>query len=91
MVVVIFFIMRIHANPVHRKAIIPWYDSTRVCIGMMAAMAIVIVFGVIGIAAAWNHAQFRRHLWLPMVLVLLGAGVFISIAVRLIRGRFTKT
>gem|GEM_PF-3548731 len=53
-------------------------------------MAIVIAFGVIGIVAAWNHAQFRRHLWLPVILVLLSAGVLISIAVRLIKNRFDK-
>ncbi|MDJ0809496.1 MAG: hypothetical protein QNJ02_10120 [Desulfobacterales bacterium] len=71
--------------PVFRRAIIPWYDSDRVCwivIGFMLATA---VFSTAGLFAALEEPIYRNYIWLPLLLLLLSIGIAISTLIRMFR------
>ena len=77
-------------NPVHRKIIIPWYDSDSVCLITVVLMLIVCVFGVTGISVAHDNPAFADHMVIPIILVALSGGVIVSITIRLIRRRLDR-
>lgn len=76
--------MRLDHNPVHRKAIFPWYDSEAACYVGLVLMLIVLLFGLIGIRIACETAKNSSFVWLPASLVAMSAGVILSIIRRLI-------
>ncbi len=77
--------MRLDQNPVHRKVIVPWYDSETACYIVLGLMLMVLVFGSIGIWVACETAEYGSYVWFPVCLVVLSAGVMLSIIIRLIR------
>jgi len=72
-------------NPVFRKAIIPWYDSSRMCWALIGFLAAVVLFGGAGIEEALYKPSFAGYVWVPLVLVILGLGVIGSLLIRLLR------
>ena len=77
--------MRREKNPVFRRAIIPWYDSNRVCwivVGFMTATAI---FSGVGLFVALEESTFHKHFWLPLLLLLLSTGIAVSTLIRMFR------
>ncbi|MBW1866563.1 MAG: hypothetical protein JRE58_02750 [Deltaproteobacteria bacterium] len=77
--------MRLDQNPVHRKAIFPWYDSEAACYIGIGLMLMALVFGLIGVRVACETAKHCSYVWIPGCLVVMSAGVMLSIIVRLIR------
>jgi hypothetical protein len=72
-------------NPVFRRTIIPWYDSDRACwivVGFTTAAA---VFSVGGIFVALEKPSFHSYIWLPLLLLLMSAGVAVTTLIRLFR------
>jgi hypothetical protein len=72
-------------TPVFRRAIVPWYDSDRVCwlvVGFTTATA---VFGAVGFFTALEEPAFQNYFWLPLLLLLLSTGVAVSTVVRMFR------
>ena len=85
--------MRLDQNPVHRKVIVPWYDAEAACYIVVGLMSLVLCFGLIGIHVAGQTPQYGQHIWLPIVLVLMSAGVMASVISRLVRrylARYTR-
>ncbi len=72
-------------SPVFRKFIIPWYDSTGICLLIIFFMDLVFLFSAAGIAVARETPPYHRYLWLPVVLIVLSGGVIVSTTLRLIR------
>lgn len=72
-------------NPVFRKAIIPWYDSSRTCWILIGFLSAVVLFGGAGIDVALASPLYAAYVWMPLLLVILGLGVIASILVRLLR------
>jgi cytochrome b len=72
-------------NPVFRKAIIPWYDSSRTCWIVVGFLLAVVLFGGAGVDEAFNTPPFAGYFWVPLLLILLGLGVIGSILIRLLR------
>jgi hypothetical protein len=72
-------------NPVFRKAIVPWYDSTRTCWILVGLLLAVVLFGGAGIDAALASPLYAAYVWVPLLLVILGLGVIASILIRLLR------
>ncbi len=72
-------------SPVFRRAIIPWYDRTPLCLILMAAMAGVFLFALAGIGVSLEAEPSRGVLWVPVVLLLLSATVMVSLFFRLLR------
>jgi hypothetical protein len=75
--------MRLDQNPVFRKVIVPWYDSETLCLIVIVCMGLVFFFGITGILVARDHLVFQKHIWVPILLVLLSGSVIVSIAIRL--------
>jgi hypothetical protein len=72
-------------NPVFRKAIIPWYDSTRTCWILIGFLTAVVLFGAAGVDVALHTPAYAGYVWVPLLLVILGLGVIGSILIRMLR------
>ena len=77
--------MTIKPKPMFRKAIYPFYDSEKACVIILIIMLIIFLFGIAGISAAREDAQYAGYTWVPALLSILSLAVLISTAVRLIR------
>jgi hypothetical protein len=77
--------MRQNKNPVFRKAIIPWYDSTRTCWILIGFLLAVVLFGGAGIEAALASPSHTAYVWVPLLLIILGLGVIASLVIRMLR------
>lgn len=77
--------MSFDQKPLFRKIITPWYDSEMVCFIIIAFMFLVLIFGVVGISATYEKVEYREHLWLPVILVIMSGLVMVSTATRLIK------
>lgn len=75
--------MKIHSNPIYRKAIIPWYDSDPFCIITLILLCLVFYFGLTGICAANETPGYRAYVWVPVVLTISSVLAGLSMAFRL--------
>lgn len=82
--------MQINSNPFFRKNLVPWYDSDAVCGLIFLLMLLILIFGLIGIRVAWQSPVFHPHVWIPLLVTALSAGVGISTIIRLVRRHFKK-
>lgn len=85
--------MSFDQKPLFRKIILPWYDSEMVCFIIIAFMFLVLIFGMMGISAACEKVEYREHIWLPVILVIMSGLVMVSTAIRLTKRylqRFSK-
>jgi len=72
-------------NPIHRRIIVPWYDSEVVCLAIVFVLLLTLLFSFLGITVARETPAFQRHLWFPLALVLLSASGIVSLTLRLIK------
>lgn len=77
-------------TPLFRRAIVPWYDSDAVCYAIVASMALVLLFGIVGIVAAGEEPAYRGDTWVPVLLVVMSLGVIVSIIIRLVKRNLTR-
>lgn len=82
--------VRIDPNPLFRRVITPWYDTTPACWLVLVAMAAVAFFAWAGISVALSNDALKSHLWVPASLLALSALVFVSVVVRLLRRYFDR-
>jgi hypothetical protein len=75
--------MRLDQNPFFRKIILPWYDSDTACYIVIACMVIIILFSFTGISVTREIPEYRVHIWVPVLLVVMCTGVIVSTAIRL--------
>ena len=80
--------MRLDQNPVFRKVILPWYDSETACLILLVCISLVLLFGFSGVSVAHENEGYREYIWVPVALIVLSAGVIVSITIRLIRRYF---
>ncbi|MGD2098250.1 MAG: hypothetical protein PVG35_11750 [Desulfobacterales bacterium] len=76
-------------NPVFRKAVIPWYNSTTAHIIVVLFMLLVILFASAGIAVARENPDYQRYVWVPALLLAMSVAIIATTAIRLIR-RYTQ-
>ena len=76
--------------PVFRKTANPWYQSKMVYGLTITSMVFVLLFGLVGISVTREIKQYQDYVWVPVVLVVLSAGVMISAIIRLIRQHYLK-
>ena len=72
-------------NPVHRKLIIPWYDSQATCLFVLVFMLFVFLFAGLGISVAGEIVEFRDKIWLPVLLLILSGSVIVLTSIRLVK------
>ena len=76
--------------PVSRKAANPWYQHKMVYVLTITFMLLALLFGLVGISVTRETDQYHDYVWVPVVLVVLGAGVMVSAIIRLIRRHYLK-
>jgi hypothetical protein len=67
--------VRLDPNPLFRRIIMPWYDSTPLCWLLLLFMVVV----------ALENPAYHRHQWVPWTLLVMSTGVGISVSIRLYR------
>lgn len=77
--------MRLDPNPLFRRIMMPWYDSTPMCWALFAAMVLLVLFSWAGIVVASENAAYHGYCWVPWTLLVLSALVGVSVLRRLIR------
>ena len=77
--------MPLNQNPLFRKVIAPWYDTEKACYIVIVFMFLVLLFGIAGISAASEKTEYNNYIWVPVLLVVMSAGVIVSISIRLIK------
>jgi Kef-type K+ transport system membrane component KefB len=76
-------------NPVFRKVIIPWYNSTTVYIIVLIIMLLVLIFAMAGISVSRENSEYHRYVWVPALLLMITAVIIITTTARLIK-RYTQ-
>ena len=76
-------------NPVFRKAIIPWYNSTTVNIMVLVIMLLVLFFAIAGLSVSRENSEYRGYVWVPALLLAMTATIIITTTARLIK-RYTQ-
>jgi hypothetical protein len=76
-------------NPVFRKAVIPWYDSTTAHIAVALFMALVILFAAAGLAVARDNPDYHGYIWVPVLLLAMSVMIIAATVIRLIK-RYTQ-
>ena len=71
--------------PISRKPSKPWYQSKMVYAVTIVFMLAALLFGLVGISVTREFEQYRAYAWVPIILVLLSAGVMIGAIIRLVR------
>ena len=85
--------MRYDTKPVHRKIIVPWYDTESACFSVLLIMVLVFMLALAGISVSGESAEYHHKIWLPILLLVLSGLVIVSTTVRLfkrLRRRFNK-
>ena len=77
--------MKTASNPIHRKVIVPWYDSDMLCMGVVVTSVLVMLFGVVGVVVAVRNPAYAAYGWVPKLIIILSLWVFVSVGNRLIR------
>jgi hypothetical protein len=76
--------MRLDPNPLFRRIMMPWYDSTPMCWSLVAAMLLLVLFSWAGIVVAGENPAYCKYRWLPWTLLALSSFVGVSVLRRLI-------
>ena len=76
-------------NPVFRKAIIPWYNSTTVYIIVLIILLLVLFFAIAGISVSRENSEYLGYAWVPALLLAMTAVIIITTTARLIK-RYTQ-
>ncbi len=78
-------------NPVFRKAIIPWYNSTTVNIIVLIIMLLVLFFAIFGISVSQENSVYRGYVWVPALLLAMTIAIIITTTARLIKRHTQKS
>ena len=82
--------MRLDPNPMFRRVIAPWYDSTAACWILLTAMVLVALFSWAGIAVAHHIPLYENYTWVPMLMLFLSLFVGSSVGYRLFRRYYDR-
>jgi hypothetical protein len=77
--------MRLDPNPLFRRIIPPWYDSTLACWVLLVCSSLIVLFSVSGLSVARESIARPQDIWVPISLLVLSAFVCCSIALRLLQ------
>ena len=72
-------------NPVVRKAVIPWYNSTTAYVIMVLLMLLVFLFAIAGITVVQENPAYQGFIWVPAVLLTMSVAIMVTTIIRLIK------
>ncbi len=76
--------MRLDPNPMFRRIMMPWYDSTPLCWLLLVVMLSLVLFSWLGIRVAGEYPAYQKAVWMPWTLLVLSLFVLLSVLRRLI-------
>jgi hypothetical protein len=76
--------MRLDPNPLFRRIMMPWYDSTPLCWLLLLIMVALALFSWAGIWVAGEDPAYEKAAWVPWTLLALTLFVGLSVLRRLI-------
>jgi hypothetical protein len=82
--------MRLDQKSVHRKEMIPWYDSDYSHYILIVLMFLIFLFGVQGVAATKQNADYNDFFWPPTIILVLSGLLIISSVLRIVRRYIRK-
>ena len=62
------------------RIVTPWYDSKAISFMGLILMAAIFLFALIGTSVAYETPEYRRHIFIPLTLMLLsfsGLAIFV--------------
>ncbi len=68
----------------HRKMIVPWYDSGKAIVFSILLLMFILAFGVVGMIVAQENTQYKSFFGMPLSIVLMSGYAFLSMVVRLL-------
>lgn len=83
--------MRAGKTPLFRNVIVPWYDADTVCYSVVALMAVVLIFSILGVVAAREVPEYQGYAWVPLLLAMMSTGVLVSTIARLFRRNVSRS
>jgi FtsH-binding integral membrane protein len=63
----------------------PWYDSKAICLMGLIVMVAVFLFALIGVSVASEIEAYQRHMFIPLILMLVSLGGLIIFSIKLAR------
>ena len=78
-------------DPVFRKAVIPWYRSSKIYLFAIVFMLLVFLFGLAGISVAQDIEAYSGYIWVPALLVVMSAFMIVTTTYRLIKRYITRS
>ena len=72
-------------SPVFRKAVIPWYNSKTAYIIVLVFLLLVFLFAMVGISVSREDPAYNGYVWVPLILLVLSAGIIVTTIARLIK------
>ena len=78
-------------DPVFRKAVIPWYRSSKAYVFAIIFLLMVFLFGIAGISVAREIEAYSGYTWVPVLLVVTSIIMIMTTAYRLIKRYITRT
>ena len=82
--------MRLDPNPLFRKIIAPWYDSTATCLILITVLLALAVFSIIGWVTARANIIYHAYTWIPVTLLTLCLFALFSLTRRLIHRHYDR-
>lgn len=68
-----------------RKAFVPWYDAEPAMVMILAFALAVLLFSMVGVAAALDTPCYQAFMWVPCLLGLLALAITVATLIRLVR------
>ena len=78
-------------DPFFRKAVIPWYRSSKVYVFAIIFLLMVFLFGITGISVGREIEAYSGYIWVPVLLVVTSTIMIITTAYRLIKRYTTRS
>lgn len=72
-------------DSIHRKEILPWYESASTHAAFAVMMFLVFIFGTLGIIEAYDTIIYIDYVWVPVLLMFMSGVMLIAAVIRLVR------
>ncbi len=82
--------MRLDQKSVHKKEMIPWYDSDYSQYIIIVFMFFIFLFGVQGVKVAKENADYIDFFWPPTIMLVMSGLLIILCALRIVRRYIRK-
>lgn len=83
--------MKLQKNPSFRKVATPWHDSAPFSLTISIFAALIFYFSLVGVRVALENAEYQRHCWVPVTLVLLSGIILVINLFRILSRMVNRT